>query len=123
MRIRVKSPGLWGNIRIDSHAKIDNAITENGVVTILFKGEETSGILNLTTKDLDFLQNSVKKSKPSTTIPLIEEIKPKQIAKPKTNPKAKKLKPKTQSKTKKAKKKTTKRVKTKASKKRARKRK
>lgn len=87
MRVRIKSQGFFGSVRIDYSSKIDSIVGENEDITILFKGKEASGILNLNKSELESLGKFLNKKKP--TIPLIGEIK---SIKPK---KARKVKPKT----------------------------
>ena len=69
MRLRVRKQTPAGFKRIESFSKIDNVVIEENLlspekesISIFFKGDDSSGILNITTKEFESLSNSVKSS-------------------------------------------------------------
>jgi hypothetical protein len=67
MRIRVKKSIPYGVSKIESSSNIDDIVVEENLlspeketISIFFRGNDSSGILNLTTKEFESLMNSVK---------------------------------------------------------------
>jgi len=67
MRIRIKQRADLGIRRIDSLSKIVNVVAEENLLypekeslSIFFRGEDSSGILNLSTQEFKSLSNSIK---------------------------------------------------------------
>jgi len=67
MKIKIKEPGFVGHKRREVESRIDDIIVredllnpENERVSVFFKGESNSGILELTRPELESLSNSLK---------------------------------------------------------------
>jgi len=67
MRLRVKKQTPAGFERIESISRIDNVVIEENLlapeketISIFFKGDDSSGILNITIKEFESLSNSIK---------------------------------------------------------------
>ena len=66
MRIRLKQIAGLGVKRSDSRNKIDNVVVKESlldpsreVISIFFRGKESSGILDMTTSEFEMLINSI----------------------------------------------------------------
>ena len=103
MRLRIKQLGTFGTRRTDYSGRIDNVIVEENLlkpekesISIFFRGGRTSGILSISTKELQSLIRTVQShisliKKPEKSVKPKKKRTPNKFSK-KTKKRPKKLK-------------------------------